>query len=268
MTTPSSIKIRSYEELEKFAAAFADGKLNLLILVGAAGLAKSQTIKRATEGRVCWIEGNATAFGMYSELCHAKDKLVVIDDVDSLYGDRASVRLLKSLCQTDPVKRVSWHTSAAGPDKGVPRDFTTTSRVCIIANDWKNLDANAVAVRDRGHLVEFEPTNEAIHAEVGKWFDDKHIYQWFENHLHLIPNLSMRLYVRAKELAASGIDWVEHLLEEQPEKARAVASILADSQFQTEKDRVAAFESRTGASRATYFNWKKKLRPSLEKRAA
>ena len=268
MNAPSTIKVETYEELEKFAVAFADGKLNLLILCGSAGLSKSQTIKRVTEGRVCWIEGNATAFGMYTELCNAQNKLVVIDDVDSLYGDRAAVRLLKSLCQTDEVKRVSWHTSAARPDKGVPREFTTTSRVCIIANDWKNLDANAEAVSDRGHLVHFVPTNESIHQEVGKWFDEPHIYDWFGQHLHLIPHLSMRSYVRAKELAASGIDWVEHLLSEQPEKARAVAAILADSSLKSGKERIEAFQLKTGASRATYFNWKKKLRAVAQNKAA
>ena len=137
MNSSSAIKIRTYDELAKFAEAFADGKLNLLILVGAAGLAKSQTIKQVVGKKACWIEGNATAFGMYTELVKAKNKLVVIDDVDSLYGDRAAVRLLKSLCQTDPVKRVSWHTAAAGLTKDIPRAFNTKSRVCIIANDWK-----------------------------------------------------------------------------------------------------------------------------------
>ena len=263
----SAIKIRTYQELEQFAGAFGEAKLNLLILVGAAGLSKSQTIRRVVGDQVCWIEGNATAFGMYTELCKAKDKLIVIDDVDSLYGDRACVRLLKSLCQTDPVKRISWHTAAAGSN-GIPKSFETTSRVCIIANDWKNLDANALAVSDRGHLVEFAPTHEEIHREVGKWFKEPHIYQWFADHLHLIPNLSMRLYVRAAELSAAGIDWVEHLLAEQPERARAVASVLADSALENEKARVLKFQELTGASRATYFNWKKRLRVSKVGKAA
>ena len=35
----------------------------------------------------CWIEGNATPFGMYTKLYRYRDKFVVIDDVDSLYAD-------------------------------------------------------------------------------------------------------------------------------------------------------------------------------------
>lgn len=33
-------------ELEEFAEAFGEGKLNLLILIGSAGIAKSQTLRR------------------------------------------------------------------------------------------------------------------------------------------------------------------------------------------------------------------------------
>ena len=256
-----AITIRTYAELTKFADAFAEGKLNLLILIGSAGLAKSQTIRNTVGKKVCWIEGNATAFGMYTDLFRHRDELVIIDDVDSLYSDRAAVRLLKSLCQTDPMKRVSWHSNAAGLSKEkIDREFETKSRVCIIANDWKNLDANTAAVRDRGHLVFFEPTREEIHAKAGEWFSHQHIYDWFGNHLHLVPNLSMRLYVRATELEAAGIDWVEHLLAEQPERSRIVAKLLADSQFENEEQRVGEFGRQTGASRATYYNWKKKLR--------
>ena len=85
-----------------------------------------------------------------------------------------------------------------------PRAFNTKSRGCIIANDWKNLNADA--------------------------------------------------------FVASGVDWVEHLLGEQPERARIVAAILANAEFQTERERVSEFSRGTGASRATYFNWKRKLR--------
>ena len=55
-------------------------------------------------GEACWIEGNATPFGMYVKLYRYRDKFVVIDDVDSLYADRNGVRLLKCLCQTEPEK--------------------------------------------------------------------------------------------------------------------------------------------------------------------
>jgi hypothetical protein len=38
------------------------------------------------DGKACWIEGNATPFGMYVKLYRHRDEFVVIDDVDALYG--------------------------------------------------------------------------------------------------------------------------------------------------------------------------------------
>lgn len=262
LTTPeSAITVRSYDELHRFVNAFADGHLNLLILIGSAGLAKSQAVRRAVGDEACWIEGNASAFGIYSKLYTYRDELVVIDDVDSLYADRSAVRLLKCLCQTDPVKRVAWETAAVSREAdGIPRQFETQSRVIIIANDWKTMDQNVAAVQDRGHLVCFEPTPEEVHKKVADWFWDQTIYDWFGDHLHLIPNHSMRLYVKAAELQAAGINWVQHLLGDIPETTRLVAELRADGTFETESQRIEAFKGRGGGSRATYFNHKKKLR--------
>src|SRR5262245_18825178 len=106
-----ALVVRDYARLEEFVGAFAAGRLDLLIVVGRPGLAKSQSFRRAAAD-ACWLEGNATAFGMYCALYHARDRLVVIDDVDSLYASAAAVRLLKCLCQTDPVKRLAWQSAA------------------------------------------------------------------------------------------------------------------------------------------------------------
>ena len=251
--------VTTYEELHRFVTAFAEGHLNLLILIGKAGLAKSQSVRRAVGEGACWIEGNATPFGIYSQLYRHRGELIIIDDVDSLYTDRAAVRLLKCLCQTDPEKNIAWHTAAAGTDE-LPNQFKTTSRVVIIANNWKTLNQNVAAVQDRGHLVIFEPTAEEIHYQVAEWFDDQTIYYWFADHLHLIPNPSMRHYVRALELQKAGINWVQHLLAEIPPKTRLVAELRADPRFSTEKDRIEEFKNRGGGSRATYFNHKRRLR--------
>ena len=262
-----AFNVTTYDELHRFVRAFADGHLNLLMLIGSAGIAKSQTVRRAVGKGACWIEGNATPFGIYSQLYKHRGELVVIDDVDSLYTDRSAVRLLKCLCQTDSEKTVAWHTAAAGTDE-IPRQFQTTSRVVIIANDWKTLNQNVAAVQDRGHLVIFEPTAEEVHREVAEWFWDSTIFQWFADHLHLIPNPSMRNYVRAAELQRAGINWVAHLLSEIPPKTRLVAELGADPMFQTEKQRIEAFSARGAGSRATYFNHKKRLRQAAGKGAA
>ena len=256
----SGFVVDSYEQLATFVEAFAAGHLNLLILLGQPGLAKSQTVQRAIPD-ACWIEGNATAFGVYTAAWNHRDRMMVLDDVDSLYAERNAVRLLKCLCQTDPVKQVSWHTASATLDKqGIPRSLETRSRVIIIANQWKTLDRNVAAVQDRGHVIRFEPTAVEVHRAVRHWFDDKEIYDWFGRHLSLVATPSMRQYVRAAELKAAGLDWRSMVLQEAlPPKTSLVAQLKADGRFKSEAERVREFVRRGGGCRATYFNHAKRL---------
>jgi hypothetical protein len=95
-------------------------------------------VRAVLDGKACWIEGNATPFGMYVKLYRHRDQFIVIDDVDALYADRSGVRLLKCLCQTEEEKSVAWHTDARSLERqGIPREFTIKSRVVIISNEWK-----------------------------------------------------------------------------------------------------------------------------------
>jgi hypothetical protein len=257
-----AVVLRTYDEFDRYIQAFASGKLNLLIVVGRAGVAKSQSVRRLMPVQHCWIESNASSFGIYSTLHAHKDQLVVIDDVDSLYADRSAVRLLKCLCQTDPVKTLAWHTASAGStSNNLPRSFETKSRVCIIANDWKSLNANTAAVEDRGHVVVFDPSALEVHKKVSSWFWDQEVFDWFASFLHLIPDLSMRHYVRAAELKSAGIDWASKMLSDDvPEKLRVVAGLMADPRFTEERKRVAAFSAMGHGGKTTWYKLKKKIK--------
>ena len=262
VTKPTnSMTITEYDELEALVDAFASGKLNLVILVGSAGTSKSQTVRRAV-GKDCgWIEGNATAFGMYQQFFDHRDKPMVIDDVDGLLGDKTATRLLKCACQTDKVKSLAWHSATTASNAQLPRQFETRSQVMIIANDWKTLNANVKAVEDRGHLVYFEPTPEALHLKVAEFFTDQDIFNWFADHLHLIPHPSMRHYVRAAELKSAGLDWTKVLLRDTvPEKAMLVAKLKADSTIKTERERVKRFTELGGGNATTWYKWSKRIK--------
>jgi hypothetical protein len=209
----------------------------------------------------CWIEGNATPFGMYEKLYRHKDQFVVIDDVDSLYADKAGVRLLKCLCQTEDEKSVAWHTDARSLEKhGIPREFTTRSRVIIIGNDWKTLNRNVAALQDRGHVLVFQPTAAEVHRQAGQWFDDAEIYAWFGANLHRMREPSFRHYVRARELKAAGMDWTEVLaIDAENLRARLAAEILASAAYRSTAERARAFVEKGGGCRATFFNYRRRL---------
>ncbi len=258
--------LTSYAMLEQYLRAFARGHLNLLILVGEPGIAKTRTVRAVLDGSACWIEGNATPFGMYEKLYRQRDRFVVIDDVDSLYADRSGIRLLKCLCQTEEKKSVAWHSDARSLERhNIPREFTTRSRVIIICNDWKTLNRNVAALQDRGHVLVFEPNAAEVHRQAQAWFDDDEIYDWFGDNLHRIAEPSFRHYVRARELKAAGMDWTRVLgAEAENRRARLAAEILASKAYRSTMERVRAFVKQGGGCRSTFFNYRRQLRAAAD----
>jgi hypothetical protein len=255
------LHVATYARLEGYLRAFAQGHFHLLILVGSGGLAKSRSVRAALDGQGCWIEGNATPFGMYAKLYEHRDEIIVIDDVDGLYADRSGVRLLKCLCQSEERKSLAWHSDARGLERqGIPREFTTESRVIIIANDWKTLNRNVAALQDRGHLLHFQPSTAEVHAHAARWFDDAEIYDWFGANLHRVHEPSLRHYVRARELKAAGMGWSGILpADDDNPRAKLAAELLASTDFESTEARVKAFIEQGGGCRATFFNYRRKI---------
>ena len=195
---PLGIRVTTYAELERIVLAFARGDLNLLILLGSHGLGKSRIIHQALPGPVCWLDGNTSVFGLYCALWRHRHQPVVLDDLDGLYASRDGVRLLKCLTQSEPVKRVSWHTDAPSLLRDeIPQKFTTTSRVVIITNDWKTLNRDVAALQDRGHVVLFQPSALEIHLRTAEWFWDQEIFDFLGERLHWLQEASMRHYLAA-----------------------------------------------------------------------
>ena len=190
----------------------------------------------------------------------------MIDDVDGLYSSRDGLRLLKCLCQTEPLKAVSWHSDTPTLRRErIPRQFITTSRVAIIANEWKTLDGNVAAVEDRGIVIVFEPTALEVHVRTAAWFWDQEIFDFVGERLHLFGELSMRLYRQLWELKEAGINWRSVALARSLSgKTLLVAELKADPSYSSEKERIEAFIRAGGGSRATYFNHARKLRPKAE----
>ena len=268
-----ALVLRTYQELDQFVGAFADGLLNLLLIIGRPGVQKSHAVKAALGRRACWIDGSATAFGLYCQLYRHRDRPVVIDDVDGLYADRAAVRLLKCLCQTEPRKRLGWYSAAvagrrAPPEgwSGIPTSFETTSRVAILANELRALNVNVAAVLDRGHMLVFDPAARDVHLRTAGWFWDQEVFDFIGRSLHLAERLSMRDYTLAWELKRAGMDWKSWLLVRwgMTGKRLLVAQLKANPSLGSEAQRVRAFIEQQGGCRATYYNHAKKLGPSVE----
>lgn len=199
--------VQTYGELQRYAIAFAKGYLNLLVVLGHPGLGKSRCIRAAVGDGVCWIDGTASPFGIYLAAYAHRDEKLVLDDVDGIYRDRAGVRLLKSLCQSESIKSVSWRTDAATLQRrNIPGQFTTSSCVAVIANEWKSLNADVTALEDRGHVISFEPSPLEVHRHAASWFWDQEVFDFIAKNLHIIDRPSLRIYVLAYEVKKAVLD--------------------------------------------------------------
>jgi hypothetical protein len=263
---PHALCLPTYAELEQYVAAFAQGHLNLLLIVGPPGVGKSRCIRRALVGPAGWISGQASPLGIYMQAFVHRDQPLVLDDVDGLYADRDGVRLLKALAQSEPRKSLSWQTHTPILDRhDVPRRFNTTSRIAMIGNDWKTLNADVAALEDRGHLLVFEPTALEIHRQAAGWFWDQEIFDLVAAHLHLIERHSLRSYLQAWELKQAGLDWRQAVLGRcLTGVALVVAKLKASPTFATEAERVRAFVRSGAGCRATYFNHAKTLQAATD----
>ncbi len=259
-----ALRLTTYSELEQYVRAFAAGHLNLLMIFGPPGVGKSRSVRQAIGNQACWIGGQATPFGIYLQAYEHRHEPIVLDDVDCLYADRLGIRLLKALGQTESTKTVSWQTAAPALKKcGIPRQFTTTSRVALVGNDWRTLNADVAALEDRGHLLLFEPAPVEVHRQAARWFWDQEIFDFIAGHLHLMAQHSLRTYCHAWELKQAGLDWRQGVLGRcLTGIALSVAKLKADPAFTSEAARVEAFIQSGVGCRASYFRHAQKLRPT------
>jgi hypothetical protein len=262
-----AVRVASYDELEQYVRAFAEGHLNLLMILGPPGVGKSRCVRHTLGSQVCWIGGQATPFGIYLQAYEHRHKPIVLDDVDGLYANGAGIRLLKALGQTERTKTLSWQSDAPTLERrGIPRQFTTTSRVALVGNSWKTLNADVAALEDRGHLLLFEPAPQEVHLQAARWFWDQEIFDFVAEHLHLMAPHSLRTYQHAAELKAAGMDWRHVVLSRcLTGAALEVAKLKANPNLTSEAERVRAFVQSGAGCRASYFRHAKKLQGITDK---
>ena len=265
------MKATSYSLLDRYIRAFvassdndASGTWGLLLVRGPAGTGKSVAIRQAVGADAHILTGgNLTPLGLWIAVADDPYGLFVLDDPDEMFRDVSLVRLLKAMTDTLHPKHLTWPTATKqlGGKGQPPRKFDADPKFIIVLNDRRQENANNIALETRGVVIEFVPTNEAIHERAAGWFTDGEIYEFVGRHLPLIPVLHQRFYVTAQKLKSLGIDWREYLLHEwhSDESVATILRLLEDDNLKQE-ERAQRYAELTGRSVRDFYNRLKSLR--------
>ena len=180
--------LTTYEALREKAKAFAEGKYILMSICGSSGIGKTTILKQALIGQQFgFIKANAQPFGLYCEGWKHRNQPLLIDDADQLNTSASGKRLIKSMCDTEAWRLVTWQTSTLMNKKNAPAptQYWTNSKICVLSNEWyiKDGDVHSQAVGDRGMTYLFAPTALEIHRYTATWFWDQQIFDTVAKYL-------------------------------------------------------------------------------------
>lgn len=141
-----------YAEIEKrfsmlgiLGEAVVQGNMNSLMVAGAPGVGKTYELERRLENSLNngdiqsyeSIKGTISALILYKKLYENKDKgqVVLLDDVDRIFGDEEAMNILKAALDSSVVRKVCWgKNSRFLQDEGVPNSFDYSGQVIFITN--------------------------------------------------------------------------------------------------------------------------------------
>jgi hypothetical protein len=253
--------IRTYERLEFFVKAFAKHYINLLIVVGPPGTAKSTHARTIAGTNSAMIQGGATPYSLYLHIHEAIDRPIILDDADKVFREKRSVFLLKMLCQTDKVKIVEWNSRTPEIVAGeVPDRFATTSPVCIIANSWPQDNPDIAAVESRGQMVYFAPDAKEMHDYAGEWFKDREVYEFIGDNLEMIDEPDLRLYWKAAERKRMKDDWKQYIKSQCMTGEKLLAyQLKKERHWTSDNQRAKEFSRITGKSERAFYRYLERL---------
>lgn len=105
----------SFRKMINLTKIVARGRSRAFVITGGPGIGKTYEVTSAIKEEGLqkgkdWlhVKGKITASSLYQTLLLNRDKLIVFDDADSVFGNDDAVNILKAVLDTSPVRTVSW----------------------------------------------------------------------------------------------------------------------------------------------------------------
>jgi hypothetical protein len=182
-----------FKNIERLTKMVGRGLQPSLVITGGAGMGKTHIVKSTLEGMglqesydFVHFKGRATAAGLFVTLYENNDKIIVLDDCDSVFRDDDAVNILKGALDSYDTRKISYISTKSLKDEygaEVPRHFEFSGRIIFISNiSQSKLDE---AIRSRSFVADVDLTND----------------QMFERIAQLMPSMESRVPAAAKEQA-------------------------------------------------------------------
>ena len=182
-----------FKNIERLTKMVGRGLQPSLVITGGAGMGKTHIVKSTLEEMglqesydFVHFKGRATAAGLFVTLYENNDKIIVLDDCDSVFRDDDAVNILKGALDSYDTRKISYISTKSLKDEfgsEVPRHFEFSGRIIFISNiNQSKLDE---AIRSRSFVADVDLTND----------------QMFERIEQLMPSMESRVPQAAKAQA-------------------------------------------------------------------
>ena len=159
-----------FENLERLTKMVGRGIQPSLVITGMAGVGKTHLVKETLTQlglRESYdfehFKGKATPAGLYMTLYANSDKIVVLDDCDSIFKDDDAVNILKAALDSYDTRQISYISSKPLKDEfgePIPSRFEFTGKIIFISNIHQSkLDA---AIRSRSFVSDISMNTEQM----------------------------------------------------------------------------------------------------------
>jgi hypothetical protein len=155
-----------FANIERLTKMVGKGIQPSLVITGSAGTGKTHLVKSTLAGmglresfEFVHFKGRATAAGLFVTLYENCDKIIILDDCDSVFKDADAVNILKGALDSYDTRNISYITTKPLKDEfgaHLPRTFEFTGKIIFISNiAQSSLDE---AIRSRSFVADVDLT--------------------------------------------------------------------------------------------------------------
>jgi hypothetical protein len=159
-----------FANLERLTRMVGKGIQPSLVITGMAGVGKTHLVKETLKQMGLkesydfeHFKGKATAAGLYMTLYANSDKIVVLDDCDSVFKDDDAVNILKAALDSYDTRQISYISTKPLKDEygePIPARFEFTGKIIFISNiNQSRLDE---AIRSRSFVADISMNTEQM----------------------------------------------------------------------------------------------------------